>query len=892
MSIMQRLLLIVMLASVPIGLLQALSVREEYERERKQLSVTTAGVAQRAAAEQRRVVEGAKQLLSAMAQLPSVTARDAGACSLIAGRLQRQFSSYTAIAVADASGRVWCSSGAFGADVSDRAYFRDALRSGRFTTGGYVISRLSGKPALNFSLPIHDKNGRPAGALIAALDLNHLARDLGRVRLPAATSLLIYGPDRRLLVNLPGGGGRGSVLSGRLKSAFTAREPGTIDATWLDGAKRVVAFVPPGADPSLPFLVAAGIDRDHALTQFTAHSRNAAIHLALVLAVALLFAWWFAASFVRRPLRQLAQTARAWRGGDTTARVGSLGAGPEFEDLAQAFDALSDAVLERQRRLRDALENTTDSVALISPTWECTFLNDRAIERLAGAEMVGRSIWQAFPEAVGGPIEEALQTAMTERRHTTVTFANERLGAHFQTNAYPAEDGGLIMFSRDVTEEHRAHEELRRLALSDPLTELPNRSHAMEIARKAAADRCLAAMLLLDLDNFKHVNDSLGHPAGDDMLRQVAGRLSSCLGDGGIVARLGGDEFVVLLTGAAPQESDAIAQKLLAVLEDEPFLIRGRLERMTSSGGLVLLEAGAGPTVEELLANADIALYRAKAAGGATYRTFSSLDRAAFEARRLLEEEVAVAAASGQFELHYQPQIRLEDGQIIGAEALLRWRHPRRGLLPPGEFIDVLEAGRDAVAVGSWVIEEACGEAARWWRLGKRLRVSINLFARQLHSGELPTLIQGALRRHNLPPDALELELTENIALGAEAEIKRRLLTLRMLGIGLAFDDFGTGFASLTTLKDLPVNRLKIDRSFVTHLPQNENDKAIVEAVLALARTLEMEVVAEGIETDEQAEYLKSRGCHEAQGFRFGKPMAPAAFRSYILAADEDVLAV
>lgn len=891
MNLMQRLLLTVLLAAIPIGILQALSVRRELQKEREEISAMATAIAYRAAAEQRRISQGARQLLSALSQIPAVRTGHAADCNLITGRLSAQFPSYTVIGVANPNGRVWCSSKHPGLDVSDRQYFKQARSTGKFTTGGYIVGRASGAPTLNFSYPFRGPDGQLAGVIIAGLDLTRLAADLGKARMPAASSLVIYGPDRRTLVHLPGGTGIGGPPPRVLEAAFNARAPGAFEAGWIDGSLRTIAFIPPMEDRETPFLVAVAVDEATALAGIEARALRATLLLVSVVLAAMLFAWWFATHYVRRPLARLSATARAWRDGDAAARVGHLGSGSEFDDLAQAFDALSDAVLERQRRLRDALENTTDSVFVLSPQWDLTLVNKRAAERMGTMNPAGQSLWTVLPDLADSPAAAALKKAMAERQPVVTAYENSALGQHFQANAYPAEDGGLIVFSRDVTEEHRAQQELRRLALFDPLTELPNRSRAMEIAQTATADGRLSAMLLLDLDNFKQVNDSLGHPIGDDLLRGVARRLEACLGSRGVVARLGGDEFVVLLTDTSADQSVALGQQLLHALESEPFLLRGRVQNITTSCGLVLTASEGPVSVEELLANADIALYCAKAAGGRSCCIYTSAHREAFEARRLLEDEVALAARSDQFELHYQPQVRLSDGVVNGAEALLRWRHPTRGLLLPSAFIEVLETSRDAVLVGTWVIEEACRQAAVWWQAGTRLRVSVNLFAQQLDSRELPRIVTATLKKYDLPPEALELELTENIALKAEEEVKKTLLTLRMLGVGLAFDDFGTGFASLTTLKDLPVNRLKLDRSFVTQLPHNEHDRAIVEAVLALARTLDLEVVAEGIETDEHGAYLLSRGCPVGQGFRYGRPMTAGEFGSQIRQAGPTLVA-
>lgn len=344
-----------------------------------------------------------------------------------------------------------------------------------------------------------------------------------------------------------------------------------------------------------------------------------------------------------------------------------------------------------------------------------------------------------------------------------------------------------------------------------------------------------------------------------------------------MLARLGGDEFALLLPGEhGVAEAEAIAMEMLAALEAAPCTIGGRMFRMVASGGLVLVPAGEGATPETLLADADLALYRAKADGGGLFRIFSATDRAVYEARRHLDEEIEQAVARREFELHYQPQVRLADGMLVGVEALLRWRHPVRGLLSPGCFLEALESSRHARGVGNWIIDEACRQAAEWRRAGLFLRMGVNLFGEQLRGGDLPEVVLAALARWHLPPEAMELELTENIALRRDEGMLAALHALRARGVGIAFDDFGTGFASLVTLQNVPVTRLKIDRSFITRLAEGGHDAAIVEAILTLARNLGLEVIAEGVETEAQEAFLRSRGCPEGQGYRYGRALPPA----------------
>ncbi|MFW2829222.1 EAL domain-containing protein [Sphingomonas sp. ID0503] len=881
MTVVQRLLLIVLFAAIPIGILQIISVRQEAAEQQDELAQTALRTAYRAGAEQKRIVEGARQLLSALSLVKAVRERDEKYCSMLAKQLQAQFPIYIVIGVADARGHIWCSSTRTGARIADRPYFQKAIRTREFTTGGFIVGRDRGWPSLNFSLPFADADGRLMGVLVAGLDLKRLAADVGRAQLPPHSELAIIGPDQKLLVHLPNGQGIGSQMPDRFGPAFRAERPGVMRVRWFDGSDRLLAFTPPAVDRGMPFLIAIGVDRAVAAKALRDETLVGFGMLLFVLGAALLLAWRFATHYIRRPVKRLAQTVAAWRDGDETARVGRLDPGSEFYDLGTAFDALAETVVERERRLRDTLESTTDIVATIGPDWSVTFLNGRAEARLGALNPLHKKLWKAFPEITNRELRASLRTAMEERRPTQVIFRYDKLAGHFEVNAFPATDGGLTLFIREVTAQHRAQEELRHLALNDPLTELPNRAHAMQVATEKVADRSLSALALIDLDGFKHVNDRLGHPAGDEMLRQVARRLSSCASMHCMIARLGGDEFVALLFGLDKEQCVAIGDSLIEALAREPFYVHGLDHRVTASCGIVFLDEATNAGAEGLLADADLALYGAKAAGGAISHVYTQAERYSYEARRQLEDELARAVAIGEFELYYQPQLRLADARLVGAEALLRWNHPDRGVLAPGEFMHVLAGSRHTLKVGGWIVDEACRQAALWLRRGLAIRVGINLFAEQLRWDGFDDYMHDILKKYELPTGAVEIEVTEDIGLES-AGSREALSRLRATGVPLALDDFGTGFASLKSLKDLPVDRLKIDRGFVSQLPHNPHDRAIVEAILALGRTLGLEVIAEGVETDEQERYLVSRGCEEAQGYRYGRPMPARAFCEYL----------
>jgi diguanylate cyclase (GGDEF)-like protein/PAS domain S-box-containing protein len=430
----------------------------------------------------------------------------------------------------------------------------------------------------------------------------------------------------------------------------------------------------------------------------------------------------------------------------------------------------------------------------------------------------------------------------------------------------------------DISDRRAREANLHHLAHHDDLTGLLNRNGFREQVSKCLRDHGAASLLVLDLDSFKSVNDNLGHAIGDALLQTIAVRMTACLNGGGVVGRLGGDEFALLLSCG----SDLIAAREMAhVLLDAfsaPFQIAGHNLQVGTSIGIAVAPLHADNS-DELLVRADLALLRAKSGGGRTYRLFDAGMSNQLAAKRAFKDELRQAYLDGQWTLFYQPQVLLSDGKLIGAEALLRWQHPTRGLLLPGVFMPVLETHLLAYEVGCWVVDEACRQLAEWRADGAPLeRISVNLFAAQVRAGTLVAVVNAALERHGLQPGDLELEITETIVLGHDDGALEPLRRLHDAGVAIAFDDFGTGFASLSTLKRFPLSRLKIDRSFVDDICTEPHSIAIVRAVAAMGESLGLQVIAEGIETLEQANAVAALGCNEGQGYLYGRPVDGQTF--------------
>jgi diguanylate cyclase (GGDEF)-like protein len=476
----------------------------------------------------------------------------------------------------------------------------------------------------------------------------------------------------------------------------------------------------------------------------------------------------------------------------------------------------------------------------------------------------------------------AERMALVRERKPYISERERQDGTVLEMRGVPLDDGGFITTHMDITERRRSQAKIVHMALHDALTELPNRvllNERLEQALARVKRGEVLAVHLLDLDHFKNVNDTLGHPAGDKLLNLVSDRLRALIRETDTIARMGGDEFAVLQVALAqPADATVLALRIIEAVS-EPYDIDGHQVVIGTSVGIAVGPTD-GLTPDELLRNADLALYRAKGDGRGTYHFFEAEMDAQMQARRVLENDLRKALPAGEFELHYQPVVDLKSNQISSFEALIRWRHPGNGLIAPGAFIPVAEEIGFIVPLGEWVIRQACKTAAGW---PSQVRVSVNLSSLQFRSASLVETIVEALAASGLPAERLELEITETVLLNDSESTLSTLYQLRALGVRIAMDDFGTGYSSLSYLQSFPFDKIKIDRSFVKDIADGVGSLNIVRAVTAMATGLGMATTAEGVETNEQLEMVRTEGCTEIQGYVFSKPV-PASEVEELLA--------
>ena len=763
--------------------------------------------------------------------------------------------------VTDAQGNLILGKGAVAAGMrpisfADRTWFiaqRDQADVGLYMSGP-VVSRVSGSWIVSLSRRYRGTDGQFAGAVGAGVPLSYFQRQLQAVNAGPNGMVVLRDLNLGLLARFPEAPGAeaeavgGQRVSTQLRSLVNS---GNGRATYraarlADGVARTFSF---RRLDIVPLVVIVGAGAEDYLADWYAQRRAV---VALCLGMVLLYG---AGGTVLWRLRRQNRQARQ-----------------RIELLAKVFEHSGEAIMVTDREHR---------IVEVNP----------AFVRQTGytpAEIVGQLVSRLNSSLTTAADVEAMRLCV----ESTGLWRGELWDRAKDGRVYPkwltvsvlrdarGEVTHHIASSIDVTEAKAAEDRIRHLAHHDTLTQLPNRvllhgrlEQAMAAARR---DGGQLAMLFIDMDRFKDINDTLGHPVGDGLLVEVGRRLSALVRDSDIVARLGGDEFVLVLTGTgrdAPRAAAAVAAKVLAAL-GRPYAVRGHELHSTPSIGIALFPAD-GEDADTLMKNADAAMYHAKAAGRNNAQCFTAAMNQATQDRLALEAGLRGVIERGELFLHYQPQLDLASQRIVGLEALVRWQHPEMGLIPPLKFIAVAEETGQIEAIGTWVLEAALRQLALWRAAGHQdLCVAVNLSAYQLRGDAFPEQVAQALRRHGLPGAALELEITESVAMRDPGRTAALLRQLRAIGVALAIDDFGTGYSSLAYLKQLPLSCLKLDRSFVMDIETDANDAAICTATMQMAHSLGLGVVAEGVENATQLAFLRRLGCDTVQGYFIAQPLS------------------
>jgi diguanylate cyclase (GGDEF)-like protein/PAS domain S-box-containing protein len=799
--------------------------------------------------------------------------------------------------------------------AGDRAYFRRVVAGERLAIGEPIYGRIANQLVIAIARPVEDRANTLRAVLLVGILLDRF-QDAFRVRELPPGSVIQVVNENGIVITRSVDASRwvGRNLQDTAQGAqYSALKEANGAVLWPDNVERITASA---TTLRAPWLVSVGLPVDTAFANVIANllvgkrGRPRYAHGGAGTGVDVFRSHHHAAAAAQRrrfgaggrqsgpPQRRLdpdevgalARTFNAMAAA-LEERHCELNAAHE----AAATEAVKRALLEEMQRLaKETLAAVIDAspVAIVcSDVDRHILLWSRAAEQMFGYtsdEMLGgftkivppegKAESQAlFERALAGDTVRDVQTKRMRKDGSLVDVRIAAARMHHVDGAVR----GVAWAYEDITQRKKVEEQLERLAHYDQLTGLPNRvTLTEELGRLLAASRP-TSIALFDLDGFKDVNDTLGHSVGDRLLIEVGRRLIALAEGRAQICRLGGDEFVVIVPDCGdPREMAAIIEAMLGRLA-APFEIDDHVVHLAGSAGIAIAPTH-GATVDELIANADLALYDAKSSGGRIYRFFQPVLRAQAHARRGLDLELRRAFDNEEFVLYFQPQVRLADEAVVGAEALLRWRHSSRGILTPAAFIDALGESLIAPAVGRWIARTACEHAAVWRAMGFPLRrMGVNMFPPQLDDETLVRAITDALRETDLPPEVLELEITENVALTYD-EMIAPLRHLHEMGVRLALDDFGTGYASLNCLTRFPLSRIKIDRHFVGKVTDDAEDAAIVRSLIVMAHNLGLRVIAEGVETQAQAAFLRNEGCEEAQGYLYAKPLSPADFEAYL----------
>jgi len=797
-----------------------------------------------------------------------------------------------------------------GVDGSFRPYIRDTIRTRKpVISEPFVTNVGDANMVIVLTTPVFAKDGRFIAILTGSLGLTNpgmlgnVAKTVigktGYLFIVTADGKLIMYPDRARLSTRAFAAGENPLFERALEGY-----EGTEESKTFNGRDALVSYQ---RVPSSNWIVAGVYPKDEAFF-IVDELRTRFVAILLVACIIVLVAIWVLTRYLMRPLVSL--TAHLTNYAPDGERIGPLsgekGSG-EIRALRTAFNSLTarlhereDALIETMQRYQLITENATDLITKHSSTKTITYASpvSTAILGVSPAGMIGRSLLEfVHPDDFG-----VLQTAFTEAKETKEVRAVIYRARHFDQHyvwlettlqlmksATGQETSEILCISRNVSERKRLEERLHDLARTDHLTSLPNRFLLDErVAGGLAQGRregSLLAMLMIDIDRFKNINDTLGHGMGDTMLKLVATKLKSCIRECDTLARWGGDEFVLVLPGLQDAEvAMVIAQRCLAALK-EPFVLDGQGLHITASIG-ISVSPDSSADAEAMLKNADTAMYRAKAQGGDCLVLYRAEMSAGAHSRLSMENALFHAIENQELLLHYQPLISAKSGRLAGVEALIRWQHPEHGLVLPAQFIPIAEETGLIDAIGEWVLHTACTQMNAWYRQGlPRIAVSVNLSSRQFRQERLVVMVKSVLESTGFDPRKLELEITESLLMDDVAHSKNILAELKALGVSIALDDFGTGYSSLNYLKGFQLDTLKIDRTFTAELMTSDVNASIVKATIGLANSLRLRTIAEGVETRAQADYLVKQGCDLLQGFLFARPMTPDAFLSFASAS-------
>ncbi len=913
-----RLMLLILAAVLPAFLLVLYSTFEQRRMAAEFSQEEALKMAQTVAEGYRTTSSSVRQMLKGLSTLAEIPdAQSAGPCNKMLVNIFRLYPDYANIGVVLSNGEVVCSALPLAAplNVADRVFFKRTVETREFSIGDYQAGRIADKRGIHFGYPLLTAGNQVWGVIFIFLDLDRLNARLAETpHLEEGDVLLLLDGSGTVLARHPnpeGYIGKSIEKLSLFRKIQQSNGEGTHQSDGLDGIQRVFAFTPlfGGSAYAVVGIPAESVyaSANHAFV------RNVSLMAGMGLLV-LALAWVGGNVLVLKRIRALSRAARKMGQRNLSVRSGLPHDGEEIGQLARSFDEMADNLEAWQKQVFQAhqeleilgyrnqliLESAGDGICGVDRDGKIIFINPAGASMLGyqAEELLGFPLHQtvhyrridgsAFP-LHECPMHMAVNDGIEHLAREEMLWRKDGSGFYSDYTIIPMLDGktvtGAVLTFRDVTERKHHEEQLVHQATHDTLTGLANRTILNDriglLIERAAREKSVVALFLLDLDRFKEINDSLGHGAGDELLRSIATSLTDVMRDSDTVARLGGDEFVVLVEMEKADGAIPVAQKIFDTLA-RPFSVSGCEVFIGTSIGISLYPKDGG-SAEELLKNADVAMYRAKKRGRNTFRFYNEGMNTSSAERLNLESGLRHALDNGELLLHYQPQVNLRSGEIIGAEALIRWQHPEMGLVSPAKFIPLAEETGLIFPVGEWVMREACSQIKRWQDAGVMTpTVAVNLSAHQFRQRHLVKMTTGVLLDSGLDGRYLELEMTESAVMEDADRVIKVLRELKEAGTTISIDDFGTGYSSLSYLKQFAIDKLKVDQSFVREVTRDPSDAAIVTAVITMAHSLGLNVIAEGVETEGQLEYLRSHGCDEIQGYFFSRPVPAGDFEQML----------
>ncbi len=895
-------MLLVLACVLPAWLLVAVVTYASYQRERTEALLEVEVASRRLLRTIEQKADADQAVLQALALSAEIDRGNLAAFHRQASQVLRHTSGFT-IVLSDASGQQLVNllrpSGTPLPQHGDRELLKRVLQSGEPALSDLYVGPVKGQRIVSIEVPVV-RDGVPRYALSLGVDPALISRHLSQQELPPDWVVGIFDRNAKFIARSPHGerfAGRDAVAE--LREAMQRAPEGWIEGTTTEGIP-VSGFY--ARSERYGWTVAIGIPQ----TRLTAGLRTSAGYYAAGLLLLLLGSLALAVALSRRiadPVQALVAPALALgRGDPVVVHESSI---EEPDEVARALDRAQQLLLQRaaerdqaEERLAlaaKALESAAEGV-VITRNGRILTIN-RAFSMITGysaEDVVGQPLSMLLIEAESAQREERRKTIIE-----TGVWQGEVWGRRKNGEVYPAwssvsrapsgqDEPIFVSVFSDISAAKQYESRLQHLAHYDALTELPNRllfrERLSDMLTRAERHGNVLALLFIDLDRFKPINDTLGHQAGDELLQRVAGRLAGCVRASDTIARLGGDEFTVLLDDLhGPDEAGIIARNILDALE-RPYILHGEAQFISASIGIACYPSDSADA-ETLLRQADMAMYRAKQEGRNAYRFFAPEINLQASERLFMANSLRAALERDELKLVFQPSVSLASGKVEGIEALIRWEHPEKGTILPSRFISLAEESGLIEPIGEWVLREAAERTRAWKEAGLFSgRIAVNLSPRQFRRADLAVRLLTVLAETGLPPQALEFEVTEGMVMEHPERAVLVLTELVAAGVNVSIDDFGTGYSSLAYLKRFPVHRLKIDRSFVSGLPDDRNDRSLTRAVVAIAKSLGLSVIAEGVETQAQANFLRRIGCDFAQGHYFSKPLGADALEAFLRA--------